>query len=234
VSWLVASSERTDLAALRDAAPALWREVRRFNAPVQLAIAAAHDVAAFARSPADAAIISLAPCRSGSPELLRWVRDIDAGRAVRMNPTHTLHAVDNLALSVVSIAFGNHAWGMSLGGAAGMLWAALELVRERLVEQHEVIVIAGDQDLNDQPGPAAGVALLFAREAAPYAPRGRPAELVAIERRRKPAPCTPHAAAGALELLAALRASPAGRFVHVVSPAHGDGLDEIAAVWELG
>jgi len=232
VSWLVASAERTDVATVRDGTPALWRELRRFNAPIQLAVAAAHEVATAARAPAEAAIVSLAPCQAGSPELHRWVRDIEAGGAVKMNPTHTLHAVDNLALSVLSIALGNHAWGISLGGAPGMLWVGLELVSER--PEHELLLLAGDQEAGDRASPASGVALLFSREPAPYASLGRSIKLVAIERTRTAATVTPHAAAGARAMLAALRAQPAGRLAYRVPVKHGDGVDDITIVWEVG
>jgi hypothetical protein len=224
VSWLVASAIRTDVAALRDGEPALWRQLRRYNAPVQLALAAAVEVAARARRPADAALISLAPCETGSPELHRWVRDIDAGTpGVRMNPTHTLHAVDNLALSVLAMRLGARGWAIGLGGAAGQLWVALELALER--PEPEVIVLAGDQ----RGEIAAGTALLLAREPAPTAT----ARLIGIARTRRPAPCEPHAADGACAMLAALQAAPAGPFVYRVPPTHGDGIDELAITWEV-
>ena len=236
MTWLVASSERADLAAVRDGAPALWRELRRFNPPIQLAVAAANDVVAHARGPADAALIALAPCQSGSPELHRWVHDIHTAGHARMNPTHTLHAVDNLALSVLSLGLKNHAYGMSLGGAAGMFWVGLELVGERLASEHEVVLCGGDQDAANQASAAAGFALLFAREPAPYAPLGLPVRLVGLERNRG-APAghvVPHAATGARGLLAALHARGPGRFAYAVPAPHGDGLDAITAVWELG
>ena len=247
MSWLVASSVRTDPAALREGEPALWRELRRYNAPVQLAVAAANDVVAHAGRPAEAALISLAPCETGSPELHHWVRDIDAGTpGVRMNPTHTLHAVDNLALSVLSIRIGARGWALGLGGAAGQLWAALELVLER--PEPEVLVVAGDQ----RATAATGVALLFAREPAGHVHRRdaalagvepirdsavdtrRPTvRLLALERTRRAGRCEPHAADGAVALLAALEAQTAGRYFYRVPDAHGDGIDELAIAWEL-
>jgi hypothetical protein len=225
MSWLVASAERTEVGADRT------RELRRLNAPVQLAVAAAHDVAVHARAPAELALVSLAPCHQGSPELDRWIELFATGASCRVNPTHTLHAVDNLALSVISIALGARGWAMSLGGAPGMLWTALELVGER--DEPEVLVLAGDQDAPDKPASAIGVALLFARERPASGPAIR---LISVERRRAetPAAHTPHAAAGARALLAALGAQPAGRFSYVVPAAHGDGVDDIALAWELG
>ena len=222
MSYLIASVE------LRDAAAVRTRELRRLNAPVQLAVAAAQEVAQRARDPAAAAIVSLAPCRQGSPDLDRWIALFATGASLKVNPTHTLHAVDNLALSVLGIALANHAWALSLGGAAGMMWSALELVGER--DEREVIVLAGHQDGSGAPASALGVALLFDRE-----PRegARPMRLVAIERASRPGVPVPHAAAGACALVAALRDAPAGRFVYDVPAAHGDGLDDIAVVWEL-
>jgi hypothetical protein len=236
MTWLVASSQRSDVAAVRDGTPALWRELRRFNPPIQLAVAAANDVVAHAHAPAEAALIALAPCQSGSPELHRWVHGIHAGH-VRMNPTHTLHAVDNLALSMLSLGLGNHAYGMSLGGTAGMFWVALELAAERLAIEHEVVVCGGDQETANQASPAAGFAVLFAREPAPYGPRGLPLRFVGIERDRAMRARTgivPHAATGAQALLAALHGRAPGRFAYPVPMVHGDGVDTITTVWELG
>ena len=224
--WLVASSIVTQTP------PALVRELRRFNMPIQLAVAAARDLATHAVAPADAAILSLAPCQSGSPELHDWIRKCAAGTAPKVNPTWTLHAVDNLALSVLTMALRNHAWGMSLGGAAGMCWAALEMVLER--EEREVIVLAGDQLSALEPSPAVGVALLFARERTRYRVTGRPTRLVEIARAglaptsESPAP---HAAAGLHAMLAALREAPIGPFPHAVPP--GDGRDDVVVRWEL-
>jgi hypothetical protein len=211
---LVATARRT---ALLDADPV--RDLRRFNAPVQLAVAAAREVAAAARSPAEAALIALAPCHPGSPELVRWVRAVDGGGQVRINPTHTLHAVDNLALSVLSLALGNRAYGLSLGGAAGMIWTALELVLER--DEDEVIVCAGDQDPGDAGGSPRGVALLFARS-------GSGPRLIGIERphRAESISPRPHAADGALAMLDAI----CDRYL--VPPEHGDGLGDIVVRWE--
>lgn len=225
--WLVASSEITDLAAVRDGKPALWRELRRFNAPIQLAVAAAHEVAAHAAAPAEAAIISVGPCASGSPELHAWVREIDAGRTNKINPTHTLHAVDNLALSVLSIALANRGWATSLGGA--MFFTALELVLER--DEQEMLVLAGDQIDGTMESPAAGVALLFSRERRPYLTTGRTARLVRVERQRQPllGLVVGNATFDAVALLEALRAAPTGALAF-----HGhDTCDDIFAHWEL-
>ena len=232
--WLVACAELADLAVVRDDDPALWRDVRRFNAPVQLAVAAAHAVLARAVAPREAALISLAPCHAGSPELHRWVREIEAGDGVKMNPTHTLHALDNLALSVLSIRLANHAWAMSLGGAAGMAWSALEMALERAeLGDHEVVVVGGDQLSGSEPSPVSAFALLLARERTPFEASGRAVRLVGVERRRKRAAAVPHAAAGAIAMLAALRAAPQGPLTYEVPAADGDGIDDIAVRWEV-
>ena len=249
MTWLVASAIADDVGALRQSA--LWRDVRRFNAPVQLAIAAGLEVAAKARRPHDAALISLAPCETGSPELHRWVHDIARGQpGVRMNPTHTLHAVDNLALSVLGIRLETRGYGMGLGGAPGMLWVALELALERLEgDEAEVIVIAGDQESGHRDSPASAIALLLAREPAPIAPlaSGRRVQIAGIERTRRNesnpsnernepnesnAPVA-HAAAGASRLLAALATMSPGTHRYRVPLIDGDGLDDIAVVVEV-
>lgn len=236
MSWLVASAIRTDASALRDGDAELWRSLRRFNVPVQLAIAASHHVATRARSAATAALIALAPCQSGSPELHHWVRIFAAGGSIRINPTHTMHAVDNLALSAVSIALGNRAWGMSLGGAPGMFWVGLELAAERLTDDAEVVVFGGDQETSDRVSPAAGVALLFSREPVAEAGSGRAVRLVAVERRRAPVPSRPrpHATGGACDMLAQLQAQPSGRYTYTVPASDGDGIDGVAIHWDLG
>lgn len=236
MSYLVASAERTDLAALRDQAPQRWRELRRFNAPVQLGVAAAHDVLEHARNRSEIALVALAPCQSGSPEIHRWTGVAAVGGQVRINPTHTLHMVDNLTLSVLSIALGDHAWGISLGGTPGMVWVGLELVGERIDEHREMLVVAGDQTSAELAMSPCGIALLFARERTPYGPLGRAVRLVAVERRRSITPAVPvsFAAAGIPAMLAALGAQPPGRFAYVVPDDHGDGVDHISVVWELG
>ncbi|HYK20845.1 MAG TPA: hypothetical protein VEV42_08930, partial [Pyrinomonadaceae bacterium] len=129
--YLVASAQKTDLLSVRDSAPELWRQVRRYNQPVQLALAAADEVMRFSEDPSTAAVISLAPCQPGSADLYRWGSVVTAGMAsgslgnLRMNPTQTLHAVDNLALSAFAIAHRNRSYCLGLGGAAGQAWCGL-------------------------------------------------------------------------------------------------------------
>jgi len=129
--YLVASAQRNDLLSIRESSPELWRQVRRYNQPVQLALAAAEDVIRFSKDPSQTAVISLAPCQPGSADLYRWGNVVTAGMAtgtlgnLRMNPTQTLHAVDNLAMSAFAISHGNRAYCLGLGGAAGQAWCGL-------------------------------------------------------------------------------------------------------------
>jgi hypothetical protein len=239
--YLIRSARRDDPAELRRE-PELWRRVRRLNLPVQLAVAAGEEVAAAAEDPARAALLSLAPCNSGSPELFDAIRSLGAGeagsplRTPRVNPVVTFHAVDNLALSVLSITLGNQAYGLGLGGGAGQGWVALEVARERLAEgrETEALVVAGDQDVaGGDTGMA--VALLFARRPEPYPPLGRPVRLAAVNRSPAAEPeAEPNAAAGLAALLAALAGiSGSGPWIYRVPAGHGDGRDDLELVWEV-
>ena len=225
--WLVASSVIEDLAVVRDGRPALWRELRRFNAPIQLAVAAAHEVFAHAAAPPEAAIISVAPCHNGSPELHAWVREIVAGRASKINPTYTLHAVDNLALSVLSIAMKSRGWSMSLGGT--MVYSALELALER--DENEIVVLAGEQIDGTIESPATGIACLFSRERRPYLATGRATRLVRVDRQRHELGWTTLGITTfqLVELLAALRVAPAGELAF---PGN-DARDDVVVHWEV-
>jgi hypothetical protein len=130
--WIAATAIERDAGRIAAEQPELWREVRRFNLPVKLALAAAHRVVGALAQPRHARLIGLAPCRPGSPELRAISRELDAGFArgssagLRVNPIYTLHAIDNLALSALSIRLENHAPSVCLGGAAGQAFAALE------------------------------------------------------------------------------------------------------------
>jgi len=240
--YLIGSSRWDDPAELRRR-PELWRRVRRFNLPVQLALAAGEEVAASAQDPARLALLSLAPVHSGSPELFAAIRSLDtSGNGGRLhtphvNPVLTLHAVDNLALSALAITLGNQAYGLGLGGGAGQAWVALEVACERLAEgrEAEALVVAGDQDARGESGLA--VALLFSRRELPYPPLGRPARLAAI--RRSPAAeaqpeVEPSSAAGLAGLLAALAGvSPTGQWVYQVPSEHSDGWERPELAWEM-
>src|SRR5262245_53781865 len=189
MAYLVASSIKNDLSIVRES-PELWRHVRRYNLPVQLALAAVEDIVAAAADPSTAGIISLAPCQPGSTDLFRWsevvVERLRGGALgdTRMNPTHTLHVVDNLAMSAFAIAHRNQAYCLGLGGAAGQVWAALEAVNDRLEQSllSEAFLIAGDQELGRDAATGLGIAILFS--ASPRLYRGRLVQLLGIERRR--------------------------------------------------
>lgn len=241
--YLIRSARWGDPAELRRR-PELWRRVRRFNLPVQLAVAAGEEVAAAAEDPARAALLSVAPYHSGSAELFDAVRSLDAEgngarlRAPRLNPVVTLHVVDNLALSALAITLGNQAYGLGLGGGAGQGWVALEVAGERLAEggEAEALVMAGDQDAARE-GVGLAVALLFALRPQPYPPLGRTVRLVEVS--RSPAAGTgpgvkPNAAAGLAALLASLAGvSTPGRWVYRVPAEHGDGRDCPGLLWEI-
>jgi hypothetical protein len=233
--YLAASAQQSDLARIREATPGLWRHVRRYNQPVQLALAAAEEVMRFSKDPSLAAVISLAPCQPGSADLYRWGNVVTAGMAagslgnMRMNPTQTLHAVDNLALSAFAIANGNRSYCLGLGGAAGQAWCGLEAVVERADE--ETLLMAGDQDAAEDGAPGLGVALLFSRRAKPYQPLGRMVRLLSITRStNRTFKVKPHAAIG---LAALLQAICSGQISYVVPPEHTDGLSSVTINLEI-
>ncbi len=237
--YLIASSECRDLKVVRESAPELWRQVRRYNQPVQLALAAAEDVVQHSTDASACAVVSLAPCQPGSADLYRWGHVVTAGMAsgtlgnLRMNPTQTLHAVDNLALSAFAIMHGNHAYCLGLGGAAGQAWCGLEAVVERLAsgEEEEALLMAGDQDAAEDGAPALGVALLFSIRAKPYPPLGRVVKVTGISRNRDRAPhVVPHAANGLAALLAAIAN---GVFSYSVPSEHTDGLSGVTVTLEF-
>jgi hypothetical protein len=240
VTFVVHAARKQDPARAEAEAPDLWREVRRYNLPVKLALAAAREAAAEARGAAEAMLVSLAPCRPGSPELWRAARAFETalgqtGRAseVRINPTYTLHAIDNLALSALAIALGNRAPCLGLGGAAGQAWCALEAILERLEEgeAREALVLAGDQD--GEGARAAGVSVLFSAERRPFRGDGRTLRLLEIV--REPGPERPHAdaAGGLVRWLAALEACGPGRFTYQVPARDSDGIDRVSVVVEV-
>src|SRR5215217_4217249 len=190
MTYLVASAQRVDLQSVRESSPEIWRHVRRYNQPVQLALAAAEGVTQFAGEPSSMAVISLAPCQPGSADLYRWGHVVTSGMAtgtlgnLRMNPTQTLHAVDNLALSAFAIAHGNRSYCLGLGGAAGQAWCGLEAAYERLNAgpEEEALLMAGDQDAAEDEAASLGVALLFSTRAQPYQALDRIVRLVSISR----------------------------------------------------
>ena len=241
--YLVASSQRDDLQAIRETSPETWRQVRRYNLPVQLALAAASDVVSFSENIATAALISLAPCQPGSADLYSWGHVVTAGMAngslgnLRMNPTQTLHAVDNLAMSAFAITYGNRAYCLGLGGAAGQAWAGLEAVQDRLANSHEseALIIAGDQDGATEQAKGLGVALLFSVQARPYANLGRIVRLVSIERggHKRIEQATPHAARGLSSLISAIANYREKILGYWVPPEDTDGTSSVTISMEI-
>jgi hypothetical protein len=234
--YLIAAAQHDDLARVREEKPELWRQVRRYNKPVQLALAAAEDVMKVSEDPATAAVISLAPCQSGSPDLYSWEDAVTSRMAsgtlgnLRMNPTQTLHAVDNLAMSAFAIAHRNHAYCLGLGGAAGQAWCGLEAVHERLNAglEDEALLMAGDQDAAEVESPGLGVALLFSTRAKPF---GRTVRLVSVSRTPAIVDVLPHAAnglAGLLSFIAEQRSGP-----YEVPPEHTDGFSTVTVNLEI-
>ncbi len=229
--YLVAAAQEDDLAKVREVKPELWRQVRRYNQPVQLALAAADEVMRYSKNPSTAAVISLAPCQPGSADLYRWGHVVTSGMAsgslgnLRMNPTQTLHAVDNLAMSAFAIAHRNRAYCLGLGGAAGQAWCGLEAVYERLNAglEEEALLMAGDQDAAEDGAPGLGVALLFST-------RPQPVRLVSIARSPAIVDVVPHAAKG---LAAMLTAVDEGSTSYVVPPEHTDGFSTVTVTLEI-
>jgi len=162
---------------------------------------------------------------------------------LRMNPTQTLHAVDNLAMSAFAITYGNQAECLGLGGAAGQAWCGLEAVTEKLdglvtdnsLSAEEVLLMAGDQDATDESAAGIGVALLFSKEARPYLRLGRTVRLIRIERRLQPylPNIRPHAASGLCEFLAAIEKQKQGLLSYDVPPEQTDGCSSISIVVEI-
>lgn len=243
MTYLVASASKDEL-DIRRAPPEVWRQVRRYNLPVQLALMAAGEVVDSSSDPSALAVVSLAPCRPGSADLYRWGQVVTEGMGhgalggTRMNPTQTLHAVDNLAMSAFAISRGNHAYCLGLGGAAGQAWAGLEAVQERLAagQEAEALLMAGDQEAAEDGAAGAGVALLFSASPRPHSASGRAVRLVSVERERGPhaAACVPHAAAGLRGLLSAIAEHTGGPLSYRVPPEHSDGVDAVRVLMEVG
>ena len=242
MTYLVASAQRSDLQSIRATSPEIWRQVRRYNQPVQLALAAAEEVIQLAEAPSSTAVISLAPCQPGSADLYRWGHVVTAGMAagtlgnLRMNPTQTLHAVDNLALSAFAIAHANRSYCLGLGGSAGQAWCGLEAVQEHLDAgtEKEALLMAGDQDAAEDGARGQGVALLFSVRAKPYQPLGRIVRLVSISRNtERTSNVVPHAANGLSMLLSAIVQQKQGRMSYAVPPENTDGFSGVTVSLEI-
>ena len=239
--YLVAAAQEGDLARVRAQRPELWRQVRRYNQPVQLALAAADEVMKCSQDSSTAAIISLAPCQPGSADLYRWGHVVTSGMAsgslgnMRMNPTQTLHAVDNLAMSAFAIAHRNHAYCLGLGGAAGQAWCGLEAVIERLDAgyEEEVLLMAGDQDAAEEGASGLGVALLFSAHARRYLATEKRVRLLSIVRTRQINDVIPHAANGLAGMLSAIANCMNGSLSYVVPAQHTDGTSGVTVNLEV-
>lgn len=237
--YLIAAAQYDDLARMRAEKPELWRHVRRYNKPVQLALAAADEVMRFSEDPSTAAVISLAPCQPGSADLYSWGHVVTSGMAsgtlgnLRMNPTQTLHAVDNLAMSAFAIAHRNHAYCLGLGGAAGQAWCGLEAVHERLDHrlEEEALLMAGDQDAAEDGAAGLGVALLFSIRAKPF--QDRIVRLISISRSPAIFDVVPHAANGLAALLSSIAEHHIGVKSYVVPPAQTDGFSSVTVNLEI-
>lgn len=225
-------------------APELWRLVRRFNLPAQLALLAAHRVAASAEDPSSAALVSVAPCRGGSRELDDWLEralprsGADFEAVPRMNPVLTLHVVDNLALSGFAIHFGNRAYCLGLGGAPGQAWAALESTLELLGnggEHTETIVMAGDRVAGETDS-GLGVAMLFSTRAREYTPMGFHVRFLEVAREAQrfgTAPLRASSSQGLALWLGALAEGTPGFLDFVVPAEDGDSLDQVTVRSEI-
>jgi hypothetical protein len=243
MAYLVASAEYRELGTIQRLSPETWRRVRRYNLPVQLALAAAEEVMLASINPRTAAVISLAPCQPGSADLYRWGHIVTAGMAsrslgdLRMNPTQTLHAVDNLALSAFAIASGNRSDCLGLGGAAGQAWCGLEAVLERLEAgtAEEALLMAGDQDSTQESPDGLGIALLFSQHERAYQSLGCVIRLVRIERRTQPcmSNVSPHAAAGLSALVSAVKTQKQGWLSYDVPKEQTDGFSSVTIVLEI-
>jgi hypothetical protein len=236
--YLIAATQHDDLARVREEKPELWRQVRRYNKPVQLALAAAEEVMKVSEDPATAAVISLAPCQPGSADLYSWGNIVTSGMAsgtlgnLRMNPTQTLHAVDNLAMSAFAIAHRNHAYCLGLGGAAGQAWCGLEAVHERLSAglEDEALLMAGDQDAAEDASRGLGVALLFSSRDRAF---GRTVRLVSVSRAPAIVDVVPHAANGLAALLSFIAQQRSGLLSYEVPPEHTNGFSTITITLEI-
>jgi hypothetical protein len=240
--YLIAAAAVPSPVSPEQFAPAIWRQVRQFNLPVQLALAAAEEVIVHAARPEEIGVISVAPNEPGSYELNAWIKQVharrpEAGALLRMKPTHTLHMVDNLALSSFAISHGNHAECLGLGGAPGQVWVALEVLLEWFAADRvtEALLITGDQtDAKQRDIAGLGVAWLFAREPRPDQ---RSQRLAGVDRASAPdrrASVCAEAARGLMQLANALSVAPAGDFRYAVPDDRTDGMDRIGLRWEIG
>ncbi len=245
MTFLVTSAIEHNLSTVKGNSPQVWRQIRRFNLPVQLALIAAHRVMAYAADPGKAALISIAPCQNGSPAIFRWGYAIidrienQKNDEVRMNPTHTSHVVDNLALSSLSIALKNHAYCLGLGGAPGQAWAGLEAVQEVLAgdEATEVLLMAGDQENPENlTEKGTGVAALFTKQKMPNQHNGSYIRIKNIDRTetKEAFSIKPHSANGLAAFFdKTVNITQTGNFLYTVLPDETDGHETISIEMEV-
>jgi hypothetical protein len=152
-----------------------------------------------------------------------------------MNPTQTLHAVDNLAMSAFAIAHRNHAYCLGLGGAAGQAWCGLEAVHERLNagSEEEALLMAGDQDAAEDEAPGLGVALLFSTRPKPLLSSNRIVRLVSVSRSPVIVDVVPHAAKGLAALLTSIDEHRGGLLSYAAPAEHTDGFSTVTVTLEI-
>jgi len=242
--YIVASSVQDDLDKVRRTFPDIWRQIRRFNRPVQLAIAAGIEVALYADAPETATLISVAPSHPGSPEIFSWAHHLMETRkdgdfsGAKMNPTHTLHAVDNLALSSLAIALRNHSYCIGLGGSPGQSWEALQMALEKNTDaDSEVILVAGDQENALSISLSAGVAFLLSSKQNKHVSLMKSILIKGILHSSLSAPVEPdlHSAKGFVNLAAFISRTDgfAGTLTYDVPPEQGNGAEQFTIVMEL-
>jgi hypothetical protein len=220
--------------SLLEGNPSLWRKVRRFNGPGQATVAVAVEAARAAADPSRVGLIGLAACQSGSSEMFATIgtlldRPPSDPMAFKFNPTYTLHALDNLALSVVSIELKNRGYAIGLGGTAGQCWDALDIARARLAmgDEREFLIFGGDQTGRGEGSVVAAALLLSCEPPVATTARVRIDTLEWTRADESDRPPTLHAAAGLAEFLGVLERRPPGPFEYRVPPDHGNGLDSI-------
>lgn len=242
MAYLLAFAQQDDLASVQRDSPEVWRRVRRYNLPVQLALAAVENVMHASIDPAAVSVVSLAPCQPGSADLYRWGDIVTTGMIngslgdMRMNPTQTLHAVDNLAMSAFAITYGNRTECLGLGGAAGQAWCALEAVLERIESgADEVLLMAGDQDGTEESARGLGLAFLFAKRRKTYDVSGRLVRLIRVERGRpnRGIPVVPHAARGLSSLFSTALRRQQGFLCYEVPAEQTDGHSSVTITMEV-
>jgi hypothetical protein len=243
LAFLVTSAVEHNLSTVKENFPKVWRQIRRFNLPVQLALVAAHRVMAYATDPAKVALLSIAPCQNGSPAIFHLVRTFIIGNKknddFRINPTYSLHVIDNLALSSLSIAFKNHAYCLGLGGTPGQVWVGLEVVQEILASGRatEVLLMAGDQESSENvTETGTGVAALFTKSKMRYEHNGKYIRLKNLDSSETTEgfAVKPHSADGLAAFLNRIvDTTQSGNFWYIVVPEDTNGHEKLSIEVEV-